>query len=117
MRNWLHKIAFYLFPYRKYLLFIAVFFFLVLIYSLTSISVVKDTYSTSTSSLVGLLWSLLLFVIVTIYHGERKLIPEKLSFMAKLKMKLINLLLFVLGSLLLILTAVSAYLTLKLFTL
>jgi len=115
MRNWLHKIAFYLFPYRKYLLLIAVIFFLALIYSLTSISIVKDTYSTS--SLIGLLWSLLLFVIVTFYHGERKKKPENLSFVATLKMKIINLLLFVFGSLLLILTAVSAYLTLKLFTL
>jgi hypothetical protein len=114
MSYWLHKIAFYLFPYRKCLLFIASGFFIGLVYALTVI-VVQDRYSIP--SLLALLWSLLLFVIVTVYHREIKITSEDQSFLTKCKMKIQQGLLFLLSSSLLILMAISAYLTIKLFTL
>lgn len=114
MSHWLHKIAFHLFPYRKWLLFIACGFFIGLIYTLTVI-VVQDRYSTP--SLLGLLWSLLLFVIVTVYHREIKITSENQSFFTKCKMKIQQALLFLLSSSLFILTVISTYLTIKLFSL
>lgn len=109
------KIAFYLFPYRKCFLFIALCFFMGLIYSLTIVDAALEAYSTF--SLIGILWSLLLFVMVTVYHKEVKTLTGHASFLTKLKIKILRLFRYLLGISFAVLISASVYLTSKLLTL